>query len=559
MEYLRLCDSTLGWAPLAHDGRIPIILGVTGHRDLRARDVPKLRDKLAAEISSLKKRFPSSPLYLLTALAEGADTVAAEVAKSSDVQTIAVLPFPIDDYIQDFTNEEAKQKARALISESAFSIDIEPTEGSSRSDQYAKLAAFIAQHAQIVFAIWDGLGTKPNATLKGGTADVVRMCREGVEPTVLLALPEPKKVVHIFALREGSAPGFVITNENKVGFPIPVSAEKDIDSDARIVKALESVDHFNHESIKHTTREACRDPGVFSNVEDWAAVNVFNSADRLASVKQRYLRIGIVWVALLALISAFFHQVYSGPDMRIGWLFAHLASAGAAVLFFRYIFRSKGRWDQQYLDARALAEGLRVQISWRRGGVDARVTDHYFAEDTDELVWLRHAISNIDLVSKVGVDAVSLLDVETEWIVAQRDYYAGRSIALHRLNGRLILAARTFLYIGLFGTFGIAVIHWMGTALNYLNYFLLGCGSMFLIAGVIKAIGDHLNFGELTNRYKLMAQLFAIAFARFDVHYSAGDLNGCREVLFGAGREALAENATWLRLHRQRQFEVSIF
>src|SRR5205809_1416955 len=64
--------------------RFPLLVGATGHRDLRDQDVPRLEQEIADIIAALKRDYLGSdaetPLILLSALAEGADQLVARVA-----------------------------------------------------------------------------------------------------------------------------------------------------------------------------------------------------------------------------------------------------------------------------------------------------------------------------------------------------------------------------------------------------------------------------------------------------------------------------------------------
>ena len=63
------------------DCRVPLVLGVTGHRDLAHDDLPNLEAEVAKFIADLKRLCPGTPLVVLSQLAEGADRLAARVAK----------------------------------------------------------------------------------------------------------------------------------------------------------------------------------------------------------------------------------------------------------------------------------------------------------------------------------------------------------------------------------------------------------------------------------------------------------------------------------------------
>ena len=79
-------------------GLIPIVVGVTGHRDLRDPDVPPLEDAVRRLLVRLKRDYPSSPLVVVTPLAEGADRLAARVALGLGAELVTPLPLPRAEY-----------------------------------------------------------------------------------------------------------------------------------------------------------------------------------------------------------------------------------------------------------------------------------------------------------------------------------------------------------------------------------------------------------------------------------------------------------------------------
>src|SRR5262245_23373182 len=86
--------------------RLPLVIGVTGHRDLRDQDVPELERQVAAVIARLRRDYlggdRSTPIVILSALAEGADRLVARVALAEGARLIAPLPLPPDEYRRDF-------------------------------------------------------------------------------------------------------------------------------------------------------------------------------------------------------------------------------------------------------------------------------------------------------------------------------------------------------------------------------------------------------------------------------------------------------------------------
>ena len=148
--------------------------------------------------------MPSTPLMLLSALAEGADQLVARVALSSGVQLSAVLPMPVAIY-RPTLDESAQEPFDALIAQASVVIDL-PLGGAtaeqlaisadSRVDRYEALAVFLVNHSQALIALWDGVPSEK----KGGTAQVVRYMLEGA-PDTSEKRPPARPVYHVQTAR----------------------------------------------------------------------------------------------------------------------------------------------------------------------------------------------------------------------------------------------------------------------------------------------------------------------------------------------------------------------
>ena len=148
-------------------GRAPILIGVTGHRNIHPGDT-KLSDAVKAECARLRKHYKHSPFVVLSSLAEGADRLVARVAMEElSAELIAVLPMPQNEYERDFLIEESKAEFRSFLSRACFVKEASipegdacdasrALEGEQRNRQYARAGAIVADHAQVLFAIWDG-------------------------------------------------------------------------------------------------------------------------------------------------------------------------------------------------------------------------------------------------------------------------------------------------------------------------------------------------------------------------------------------------------------------
>ena len=97
-----------------HD-TIPIVVGVTGHRDFRIEDRDKLSSAVEKTLLALRQKCPHSEIVMLNSLAAGADQLCAEVALRLSIPLIAVLPRAQELYEEDFSGQ-ALTRFRTLSS-----------------------------------------------------------------------------------------------------------------------------------------------------------------------------------------------------------------------------------------------------------------------------------------------------------------------------------------------------------------------------------------------------------------------------------------------------------
>ena len=169
---------------------LPLVVGITGHRDLREEDHEPLKQQIRKIFAELRQRYPATPLVLFSPLAEGADRLAAQVALEPDlgIRLVVPLPMPKDEYEKDFATPQSKAEFNDLLRKAERFFPLSGAEGSpevndlekekGRAGFYALVGAYIARHSQILIALWDGA----ESTKTGGTAEVVRFKLAGVPP-----------------------------------------------------------------------------------------------------------------------------------------------------------------------------------------------------------------------------------------------------------------------------------------------------------------------------------------------------------------------------------------
>ena len=209
-------------------GPLPIIVGVTGHRDLRQQDLPALEAIVKRILQELEAAHRHTPLLVLSPLAEGSDRLVARVALEMGVRLIVPMPLPQDLYEQDFSSDESRAEFRQLRSraESSFVLPLMAgntadgieQQGDQRNRQYAQVGALIAELSQVFIALWDGRTGAGHDDKVGGTGEVVRFRLEGIPSSYEaavnpLSLASSGPVHHIVTPREGEpVPDGALTN-----------------------------------------------------------------------------------------------------------------------------------------------------------------------------------------------------------------------------------------------------------------------------------------------------------------------------------------------------------
>ena len=145
-------------------GRLPIVVGVTGHRDLRPDDTVALERAVDAIFGRLADAYRTTPLLLLTPLAEGADRLVARVAHRRAIPFRVPMPMPLQTYREDFRTRESLAAFDELLGDASGTPYAMPFYGDNDADnlgdetrrahQYALLNAHLVRSAHLLIALW---------------------------------------------------------------------------------------------------------------------------------------------------------------------------------------------------------------------------------------------------------------------------------------------------------------------------------------------------------------------------------------------------------------------
>jgi hypothetical protein len=565
--------------------RFPLVVGVTGHRDLRADELPEIGERVRSVFLDLRERYPCRKLRLLCPLAEGADRFVAKIALELGVELAVVMPMPRDIYYSEFDGEDSIAEFEALYAKADYVFELPIARngtvesiaqpGRARDLQYAQSGVFLSAHCHILLALWDG---KTSGQL-GGTAQVVRFHHHDIMPGYttrsiatqqMLIDDESDLIYHIVCSREGPdgapAEGFEplqcwwFTNDrhHPRQHDLPPqhelifarSTEFSMDS-IRFSERIESESYplFEDKDADRLPRGATIINHVYC-VADWLAIHY-------QKLTMRILRTTHFLAFLMGFMFILFSDLRTQEIYMVGFLAFFALSAAVQTLAKR-----KG-WHRKYLDYRTLAEGLRVQFYLSAAGIsgdtESKFTHDNFLQTQDpELGWIRNVMrvagTRCDAERRTSQDGLEF--VLKEWIgddeSGQLGYYrrkAAQWIKRNRNTERLsalALAASVIviLLIVFGGTFGE----------TYIDQLFVFMGAVLLAYGVRQGYAQSTAEKELIKQYEFMLRVFHNAKRRID---GAEDDHERHQILRALAGSCLDEHAEWILMHRDRSIDQS--
>jgi len=564
---------------------VKLTIGVTGHRDLVELEKPALREQVRAFFLRMRGDFPGLEIELISPLAEGADQLVARVARELGIPLIVPLPMAREEYEKDFATEAGVAGLRELLT-GAEIISLPLVRGTTRESieapglardwQYAQLGVFVSNHCQILLALWNG---KPD-TQVGGTAGVVNYHLTAVMPG--------------FEVSEES-PNLLADNENDLVYQIVVSRNRENGTPAEGLEPLDQcwlsahfernpaarmpveyqemlqrLVHYNQDLDKYSGQIGA---GAASLLEDTPNLRVpggarlvdrlFGQADWLAIHFQRRVHHGMMVIHGLAVAMGLvfiLYAEYGGPAL---FLYLFLLLFGTGLVF--HAIGSRREWHRKYLDYRALAEGLRVQLYWNLAGVVETQSavfayDNFLQKQDVDLGWIRHVMRSASLWR----DRTSAPDerwlgwVIGQWVGRSADaepgqlaYYSRKSLQQAESYRRTTRLSAISLWAGILIAAFLAVMS-ERISPDTQHVLLIFTGVLPLMAGVRDAYSHKRAERELIKQYRFMGRVFANAGRLLA---GSSDPAFQRRVLKALGSAALEEHAEWILMHRERPLE----
>jgi hypothetical protein len=400
---------------------LPFVLsvGITGHRAESIPDssVERLREQIRevlllvagagqALLTREQSCFAPLPpqLHFVSAIADGADQIAAEVALDLGWELQVVLPFNRTDYRASLANHGARERFDTLLERAHCVLDL-PGRGEEEVDAYVMTGRATVAHCDLLIAVWDGLPPRG----RGGTGEVVQLAITRGTAVIHLPLKEeaPARVVWsafdptvITLADEPSAErpldrGAMDAMLQGLLMPPPDEQEQDFLSRftrerlrtvrARIeyplLLAAAGVNRFSAKDFanKHVEaqikdewrryREGCAEPLQISAKIDLLE-RAYSWADRLATHFAQTYRSGHIFNFVLGGFAVCLGlSAFMAPHFKFE--FAALELVITLAIILNAGIGSRNEWHRRWLDYRQLAERLRPMRSLKLLGIAA--------------------------------------------------------------------------------------------------------------------------------------------------------------------------------------------
>jgi hypothetical protein len=558
------------------DPRVPLVIGAIGHRDLVPAEIATLEQRVRSFLETLQLKYPDLRVSVLTSVADGADRLVANVAKSLQIPITYVLPMPTELYERDFDAEsldEYRDVLRAgnvltlpLVGDNTAEQVIHP--GARRDLQYAGLGAFIADHCHILLALWDGRENRAS----GGTAQIIRFHQDDYMPG--LTDRQPKSRLDDSDDESDLVHHIVCSRDRPDGQPAPplragdawwLSRDHDmprtLEMPSRYEIVLQRMVEFSRDVVRHAELIAATPNELLvhdiNDVTDQgtrAIAGLFRAADTLSNHYQQRTRVAL-WAlyGFAGLAGACFISYSDLSDWNVMiypyWLF--MASSITAYLVLR-----RGGWQRRYHDYRVLAEALRVQFYWAIAGVERPSVsrfghDAFLKRQELELGWIRNMLRVAGQRDDATQDTPSDAGVEVavrDWVGSQLSYFRRRwpqKLKWHRFTEML---DRTSFAVSLLlaGWLALAQLLFERQPTNV----LIALMGVLPVAATLRAhFALRTAEGELISQFQFMERILANAQRQLQ---GATTMAECRRILRELGDAALRENGQWIVRLRER-------
>ena len=602
---------------------IPIVIGVTGHRNVVKADYPDIMteigksfeevlshckaqsDKQKSHTSQEEKSDKQPPIILLTGLAQGADMLAAKVARDYGIAYIAVLPCPLDQFKKSFDDVDSLAELDDYIANASDVVVVKDIEhdfanqaGQDRDSYwYRQVGIYIVEHASILLALWDG--KPPKGKFGCGTADVVDMALNHsyvkAKTGPHFGMPGDCAVNWIKCRRQGDGSDKDVTSCYLL--PSVYHVEDDKTDGAKLVGLgsdgnymclrLSAMPDVTKEIITRTVEYNRSDAGELNPnygllaPSDYASTSEYQKrlhrhyqkSDALSGNQKKKFSFAVWAFAIMGMAVALAFMLYD--ELNWNWLSLPCgAIVLAIILYYFYVLNYKRQYHRKFLAWRALSETLRTQFYVSVCGVDYNICDGFTWMQKNDVVWINRAVAALS-VGNVENTQIDPDKVKKMWLGSgsqkksdgQYGYHSQKSIE----NGNhakkhsrwstalmistitlyaIIFLAELLTLVGAINWLEIAVI-WRELTLRKILQVIFGV--LTVVSFLITASMGKLSYDRQKNDNTRMKRLYFTALSKWDATSTHFE-----QLVITLAREEIVENGVWMSYMLDNSLEITL-
>lgn len=592
---------------MSHTEKIPIIVGVTGHKYIADKDKPRLKEHITDCLEKIQKLCKcgdgnDTPIIMLNAFAQGADMLCAEAAFDLGIDVCGVLPREEERYINSFDNDTDKKEFKRCLAKAKrvfVAPDMEKNKSwlkktNSNIDdegyESRQLGIYIAEHSHILIALWDG--TPSTEQFGWDAADVIRFALEHdfLDKDHLF---KPGKindsaVLWIKTRQDGDDPQTNLVTK----WIISNLESRDEQKSAYILS--DNPPEFLKEIVSKTVRyngdSADIIAGTFSLWKKGDELDEYRrnldyhyaKADMLSyGKKQKMYNAFLLFIAVIGTLVAGTFLIYDDASLPF-MIFPCTIAVGVILWLCRY--GRKKAYHKDYIDYRAFAEALRIQfymsMCLKEKEIVTNVCDLYSWTQKVDSVWIDKAVRAIAVISETDKSSLSVSDIIETWIgesespKGQLRYHAGKRIANKKQAKKyenFSLAFRCAAIVIYFVIFAFEItacilkaysIDWFWennifASIAWRNFLAMGLGMFAAGSLLFSSYWGKLSFDRKWEDNEKMCKFYSSAYVRWHeakVHPNDEIEKFVKEI----AREEIVENGIWYSYVKGNGLEINI-
>jgi len=473
-----------------NDLKLPLVIGVTGHRDIPRDSTEQLSLRVKEIFENLIEKYPNTPLILLTPLADGADRIVATVALEEFKNIVTVcVPLPMDEknYKDTFgkgkvlLNEEESQKEYdeiiklvksqknnyipkkipMLFDKEKYVKLSSAQQRLERRKQYSIVGEYIAIHSHILIALYNENSPRE----PGGTKEILNKKLSGeyeymsvldgdvtypeqgvvysiATPRINPDIQDPKNLYEIqrHLSTKDLKIGLTTSKKEKTlfekikNYSYSIKKYCNIDTNLNIyAQQHKKIDCFNcdvHDNFKSIKKAVEKDFEKLNINDSLINKNIMlrRSAAYLADRYYKPLLEDQEKIILFIITLIVFILAIKSNISNFSF------NTDIDILYVLFLIPLYFILQKFYYikskqeDYRALAEGLRIQVAWNMAKINESVSMYYLSHQRGELDWIRSAIrcTNIFYIPSLSNKVQNIDDVKNYWIEDQITYFTNK-------------------------------------------------------------------------------------------------------------------------------------